>query len=116
MFEKYTFAAAIHFSCLKVVGESVQNPFLYYENNVAGRLNLIKTMELAGLRNLIFNSSATVYVMSESVSIREISTQNPYGASKLMVEGMLTNLAKACATWYIATLRYFNPIALMGLA
>uniref|UniRef100_A6VTH0 UDP-glucose 4-epimerase n=1 Tax=Marinomonas sp. (strain MWYL1) TaxID=400668 RepID=A6VTH0_MARMS len=113
VFEKYTFAAVIHFAGLKAVGESVQKPFLYYENNVAGTLNLIKAMELAGLRNLIFSSSATVYGMPESVPIREdfpTSTQNPYGASKLMVEGMLTDLAKANREWNIATLRYFNPI------
>lgn len=113
VFEKYTFAAVIHFAGLKAVGESVQKPFLYYENNVAGTLSLIKAMELAGLRNLIFSSSATVYGMPESVPIREdfpTSTQNPYGASKLMVEGMLTDLAKANSEWNIATLRYFNPI------
>ena len=113
VFEKYTFAAVIHFAGLKAVGESVQKPFLYYENNVAGTLSLIKAMELAGLRNLIFSSSATVYGMPESVPIREdfpTSTQNPYGASKLMVEGMLTDLAKANREWNIATLRYFNPI------
>lgn len=113
VFEKYTFAAVMHFAGLKAVGESVQKPFLYYENNVAGTLNLIKAMELAGLRNLIFSSSATVYGMPESVPIREdfpTSTQNPYGASKLMVEDMLTDLAKANSEWNIATLRYFNPI------
>lgn len=113
VFQQYTFAAVIHFAGLKAVGESVQKPFLYYENNVAGTLNLIKAMELAGQRNLIFSSSATVYGMPESVPIREdfpTSTQNPYGASKLMVEGMLTDLAKANSEWNIATLRYFNPI------
>lgn len=113
VFAQYSFAAVIHFAGLKAVGESVQKPFLYYENNVAGTLNLIKAMELAGLRNLIFSSSATVYGMPESVPIREdfpTSTQNPYGASKLMVEGMLTDLAKANGEWNIATLRYFNPI------
>ncbi|WP_137170442.1 UDP-glucose 4-epimerase GalE [Marinomonas sp. FW-1] len=113
VFQKYTFAAVIHFAGLKAVGESVQKPFLYYENNVAGTLNLIKAMEIAGLRNLIFSSSATVYGMPESVPIREnfpTSTQNPYGASKLMVEGMLTDLAKSNDEWNIATLRYFNPI------
>lgn len=113
VFEKYTFAAVMHFAGLKAVGESVQKPFLYYENNVAGTLNLIKAMELAGLRNLIFSSSATVYGMPESVPIREnfpTSTHNPYGASKLMVEGILSDLAKANSKWNIATLRYFNPI------
>ena len=113
VFESFTFTAVIHFAGLKAVGESVQKPFLYYENNVSGTLNLIKAMELAGLRNLIFSSSATVYGMPETVPIREnfpTSTQNPYGASKLMVEGMLTDLAKANGEWNIATLRYFNPI------
>jgi UDP-glucose 4-epimerase len=113
VFEKYKFFAVMHFAGLKAVGESVQKPFMYYENNVSGTLNLIKTMELAGLRNLIFSSSATVYGMPKSVPIREdfpTSTQNPYGASKLMVEGVLTDLAKANDEWNIATLRYFNPI------
>ena len=113
VFESFTFTAVIHFAGLKAVGESVQKPFLYYEDNVSGTLNLIKAMELAGLRNLIFSSSATVYGMPETVPIREnfpTSTQNPYGASKLMVEGMLTDLAKANGEWNIATLRYFNPI------
>jgi UDP-glucose 4-epimerase len=113
VFKKYTFEAVIHFAGLKAVGESVKKPFLYYENNVSGTLNLIKAMELAGLRNLIFSSSATVYGMPESVPIREdflTSTLNPYGASKLMVEGILSDLAKANSEWNIATLRYFNPI------
>ncbi|MCV2401631.1 UDP-glucose 4-epimerase GalE [Marinomonas sp. C2222] len=111
--KKYSFSAVMHFAGLKAVGESVEKPFLYYENNVAGTLNLIKAMESAGLRNLIFSSSATVYGLPESVPIREnspTSTQNPYGASKLMVEGMLTDLAHANSEWNIATLRYFNPI------
>ncbi len=113
VFLQYDFGAVIHFAGLKAVGESVQNPFLYYENNVAGTLNIIKSMECAGLRNLIFSSSATVYGLPESVPIREdfaTSTQNPYGASKLMVEGMLADLAHANNNWNIATLRYFNPI------
>ncbi|GAA0247335.1 UDP-glucose 4-epimerase GalE [Marinomonas primoryensis] len=113
VFEKYPFAAVMHFAGLKAVGESVQKPFMYYENNVSGSLNLIKAMELAGLQNLIFSSSATVYGMPGSVPIREdfpTSTQNPYGASKLIVEGMLIDLAKANNEWNIATLRYFNPI------
>lgn len=113
VFEQYDFEAVIHFAGLKSVGESVKEPFLYYENNVVGTLSLIKAMELAGLRNLIFSSSATVYGLPESVPIREdfpTSTQNPYGASKLMVEGMLKDFAKANNAWNIATLRYFNPI------
>lgn len=113
IFNKYTFSAVMHFAGLKAVGESVEKPFLYYENNVSGTLNLIKAMELVGLRNIIFSSSATVYGLPESVPIREdfaTSTQNPYGASKLMVEGMLTDLAYANSEWNIATLRYFNPI------
>ncbi|NVK73393.1 MAG: UDP-glucose 4-epimerase GalE [Oceanospirillaceae bacterium] len=113
VFDQYSFAAVVHFAGLKAVGESVEKPFLYYENNVSGTLNLIKAMERVALRNLIFSSSATVYGLPKSVPIREdfpTSTQNPYGASKLMVEGMLTDLAKANSEWNIATLRYFNPI------
>ena len=113
VFAQYSFAAVMHFAGLKAVGESVQKPLWYYENNVSGTLNLIKAMERAGLRNLIFSSSATVYGLPKSVPIREdfaTSTSNPYGASKLMVEGILTDVAKANADWNIATLRYFNPI------
>ncbi|MFT6404810.1 MAG: UDP-glucose 4-epimerase [Marinomonas primoryensis] len=115
VFEQFTFAAVMHFAGLKAVGESVQQPLWYYENNVAGTLNLIKAMERKGLRNLIFSSSATVYGLPKSVPISEdfpTSTSNPYGASKLMVENILTDVAKANANakWNIATLRYFNPI------
>tara|TARA_R110001606_G_scaffold178752_1_gene325448 strand:+ start:34137 stop:35150 length:1014 start_codon:yes stop_codon:yes gene_type:complete len=113
VFEQYSFAAVMHFAGLKAVGESVQKPLWYYENNVAGTLNLIKAMERVGLRNLIFSSSATVYGLPKSVPIREdfaTSTSNPYGASKLMVENILTDVAKVNANWNIATLRYFNPI------
>jgi UDP-glucose 4-epimerase len=113
VFKQYDFVAVMHFAGLKSVGESVKKPFIYYENNVVGTLNLIKAMELTGLRNLIFSSSATVYGLPKSVPIREdfpTSTQNPYGASKLMVEEVLTDLAKANDEWNIATLRYFNPI------
>jgi UDP-glucose 4-epimerase len=113
VFEQYSFAAVMHFAGLKAVGESVQNPLWYYENNVAGTLNLIKAMGRVGLRNLIFSSSATVYGLPKSVPIREdfpTSTSNPYGASKLMVENILTDVAKVNAQWNIAILRYFNPI------
>ncbi|ETX12592.1 UDP-galactose-4-epimerase [Marinomonas ushuaiensis DSM 15871] len=113
VFDKYSFSAVMHFAGLKAVGESVQKPFLYYENNVSGSLNLIKAMERVGLHNLIFSSSATVYGLPKSVPIREdfaTSTSNPYGASKLMVEDILTDLVKANDQWNIATLRYFNPI------
>ncbi|MCB5161503.1 UDP-glucose 4-epimerase GalE [Marinomonas algarum] len=118
VFEHYDFAAVMHFAGLKAVGESVEKPFKYYENNVSGSLNLIKAMERAGLRNFIFSSSATVYGLPKSVPIREdfaTSTSNPYGASKLMVEDILTDIAKANINkadqaWNIATLRYFNPI------
>ena len=113
IFKKYSFSAVMHFAGLKSVGESVEKPFLYYENNVSGTLSVIKAMELVGLRNFIFSSSATVYGMPKTVPIREdftTSTQNPYGSSKLMVEDILTDLAHANDDWNIATLRYFNPI------
>lgn len=118
VFEQFSFVAVMHFAGLKAVGESVAKPFMYYENNVSGSLNLIKAMERVGLRNFIFSSSATVYGLPESVPIREdfaTSTSNPYGASKLMVEDMLSDIAKANVNqpereWNIATLRYFNPI------
>lgn len=105
--------AVIHFAGLKAVGESVAKPLEYYDNNVAGSVTLFEAMRDAGVRTLVFSSSATVYGDPHAVPIREdfpLSATNPYGRSKLMIEDMLRDLAAADAGWRIALLRYFNPV------
>ncbi len=106
--------AVIHFAGLKAVGESVQQPLRYYDNNVVGSVRLLEAMAAAGVTRLVFSSSATVYGDPHEVPIREhfpLSTTNPYGASKLHIEDMLRDLhASAPEQWQIAILRYFNPV------
>ncbi|ABM62304.1 UDP-glucose 4-epimerase GalE [Halorhodospira halophila] len=106
--------AVMHFAGLKAVGESVQRPLDYYETNVGGTIRLCQAMEAAGVRKLIFSSSATVYGDPDRVPIREDAptggTTNPYGTSKHMVERMLTDLSTANPGWCIGILRYFNPV------
>jgi UDP-glucose 4-epimerase len=105
--------AVIHFAGLKAVGESVEKPIEYYDNNVAGSVTLFKAMRDADVKTLVFSSSATVYGDPASVPIREdfpLSATNPYGRSKLMIEDMLRDIAKADGAWRIALLRYFNPV------
>lgn len=107
------FDAVIHFAGLKAVGESVAQPLRYWECNVAGTITLLQTMSAAGLKNLVFSSSATVYGDPESVPISEgakLSATNPYGQSKLTIERLLGDLAQADPEWRIACLRYFNPV------
>jgi UDP-glucose 4-epimerase len=105
--------AVIHFAGLKAVGESVEKPIEYYDNNVAGSVTLFEAMRDTGVKTLVFSSSATVYGDPASVPIREdfpLSATNPYGRSKLMIEEMLRDIAKPDASWNIALLRYFNPV------
>jgi UDP-glucose 4-epimerase len=105
--------AVIHFAGLKAVGESVAQPLRYYDNNVNGSVILFETMAKFGVKSLVFSSSATVYGDPASVPIREdfpLQATNPYGASKLMIEDILRDLAKAEPDWRIALLRYFNPV------
>ena len=112
-FAAHDFTAVIHFAGLKAVGESVAKPLWYYQNNVAGTLNLLDAMAKAQVKNLIFSSSATVYGDPEALPIVESSPRsatNPYGQSKLMIEYMLEDLAKADNHWQLISLRYFNPI------
>jgi UDP-glucose 4-epimerase len=109
----FPITAVIHFAGLKAVGESVAKPMLYYDNNVLGSLCLFEAMDEAGIRNVVFSSSATVYGDPHAVPIREdfpLSTTNPYGGSKLMVENILRDIYKADSRWNIALLRYFNPV------
>jgi UDP-glucose 4-epimerase len=113
IFNRRPFDAVIHFAGLKAVGESVEKPIEYYDNNVQGALSLCRAMEEAGVGMLVFSSSATVYGNAASVPIREgapLAPTNPYGHSKLMVERILLDVA-ACrpSVWRIALLRYFNP-------
>ena len=110
---QHKFDAVIHFAGLKSVGESVAQPLRYYDCNVGGTLVLCEAMAEAGVKTLIFSSSATVYGDPASLPIREDfprSTTNPYGASKLILEDMLADIATSDPQWRIARLRYFNPV------
>ncbi len=107
------FDAVIHFAGLKAVGESVQIPLAYYENNIGSTLNLCKTMAKYGCKKLVFSSSATVYGDPHTVPITEdfpLHCTNPYGRTKLMIEEILRDLYVSDEEWDIALLRYFNPV------
>ena len=113
LFAQYSISAVIHFAGLKAVGESVEQPLRYYDNNVTGSLCLFAAMADAGVKTLVFSSSATVYGDPHTVPIEEgfpLSATNPYGRSKLHIEEMLRDIGKADASWRIALLRYFNPV------
>lgn len=105
--------AVVHFAGLKAVGESVTMPLEYYHNNVYGSLCLIQAMQDAGVKRLVFSSSATVYGEPKYLPIDEAhptAPTNPYGWNKLHIEQMLSDLAEADPAWRIASLRYFNPV------
>ena len=113
IFTEHSIDAVIHFAGLKAVGESTQIPLEYYDNNVNGTLVLLQTMQRAGVFNLVFSSSATVYGDPDEVPIREdfsTSATNPYGRSKLMIEEILRDLSVSEPRWGIVLLRYFNPV------
>ncbi|WP_285259028.1 UDP-glucose 4-epimerase GalE [Halopseudomonas bauzanensis] len=113
LFQDHAIDAVIHFAGLKAVGESVAQPLRYYHNNVSGTVVLCQAMQRAGVRNMVFSSSATVYGDPASLPIREdfpTSATNPYGRSKLMIEEMLGDLHMADNSWNLALLRYFNPV------
>ena len=114
IFSKETVEAVIHFAGLKAVGESVQKPWEYYENNIAGTLTLVDVMRKHGVKNLIFSSSATVYGDPAFIPITEQCPKgqctNPYGWTKSMLEQILSDIQKADQEWNIILLRYFNPI------
>ncbi|MGI2819978.1 UDP-glucose 4-epimerase GalE [Vibrio fluvialis] len=114
VFAKHDVQAVIHFAGLKAVGESVSKPIEYYDNNVNGTLVLVRSMRKAGVKSLVFSSSATVYGDPQTVPITETSptgaTTNPYGRSKYMVEQCLADLVVAEPEWRITLLRYFNPV------
>ncbi len=105
--------AVIHFAGLKAVGEAMADPWRYYDNNLGSTLALVDAMREAGVRRLVFSSSATVYGIPEAVPLTEtapLNAINPYGRSKLMIEDMLRDLAQADPTWQVVLLRYFNPV------
>ena len=105
--------AVIHFAGLKAVGESVQQPLAYYDNNVVGSLRLLEAMDECQVKQLVFSSSATVYGEPQKLPLTEehpLSATNPYGQTKLMVEAILRDLHHSDATWRIGILRYFNPV------
>ena len=113
IFEEHTFDAVIHFAGLKAVGESVAKPLLYYQNNITGTLNLCELMNEYNCKKIIFSSSATVYGSPKTVPITEdfpLSATNPYGSTKLMLEGILSDLCVPDEEWSVVLLRYFNPI------
>jgi UDP-glucose 4-epimerase len=118
IFEQYPIEAVIHFAGLKAVGESVELPLMYYNNNLISTITLCEAMEKADCKNLVFSSSATVYGDPEKLPLTEdmpLSATNPYGRSKLIIEEMLRDLPAADALkkgkdWQVALLRYFNPV------
>ena len=113
LFTGYDIESVIHFAGLKAVGESVEKPLMYYQNNVEGSLTLFEVMAEHNCKKIVFSSSATVYGDPESVPIQEdfpLSATNPYGQSKLMIENILRDLAVSDSQWRISILRYFNPV------
>jgi len=113
MLAEHRFDATIHFAGLKAVGESVEKPLAYYDNNVAGTLVLLRRLDAAGVRRIVFSSSATVYGDPTSVPIREdakTGATNPYGRTKWFIEYILQDLAQADPRWSVGNLRYFNPV------
>ncbi|HEM5491311.1 UDP-glucose 4-epimerase GalE [Streptococcus suis] len=113
VFEKESIEAAIHFAGYKAVGESVEKPVMYYENNIMSTLALVEVMAEFGVKKIVFSSSATVYGLnnpSPLVETMPTSATNPYGYTKVMLEQILRDVEVADKEWSIALLRYFNPI------
>lgn len=114
IFTDHKISSVIHFAGLKAVGESMTKPIEYYDNNVNGSLVLARSMRKAGVKSIVFSSSATVYGDPNSIPITEDfptgATTNPYGRSKFMVECILSDLFSACEDWSVTLLRYFNPV------
>lgn len=114
VFAKETIESCIHFAGLKAVGESVEKPWEYYDNNITGTLTLVDVMRKHHVKNIIFSSSSTVYGDPDSVPVTEESPlkkcTNPYGSTKFMLEQILTDIQTADPEWNVVLLRYFNPI------
>ena len=112
LFAQHEIAAVLHFAGLKSVSESKSQPLLYYDNNVCGTVVLVEAMKAAGVKTMVFSSSATVYGEPNAVPITEVfplSATTPYGQSKLFIEQILRDVSANDASWKIALLRYFNP-------
>ncbi len=113
IFAAHKFDAVIHFAAFKAVGESCKLPLKYYENNISGTVTLLQVMEKYNVKKIIFSSSATVYGDPERLPLDEtcrLSTTNPYGSTKLMMENIMQDVQKADPAWNIILLRYFNPV------
>ena len=113
IFSTHKFDAVIHFAAFKAVGESCRLPLKYYENNISGTVSLLQIMEKHNVKKVVFSSSATVYGDPERLPLDEtcrLSTTNPYGSTKLMMEMIMQDLYKADNAWNIILLRYFNPV------
>jgi len=113
IFAGYAIDLVIHFAGLKAVGESVEKPLEYYDNNINGTMVLCEAMRAAGVKRIVFSSSATVYGDPHTVPIKEsfpLSATNPYGRSKLFIEEMLQDLHRSDPEWDVVLLRYFNPV------
>jgi UDP-glucose 4-epimerase len=113
VFDSHTVESVIHFAGYKAVGESVQKPMMYYQNNIDSTLVLCEVMAEFNVKNIVFSSSATVYGDPETVPITEespLSATNPYGRTKLFIEYILKDLYTSDNSWNIALLRYFNPV------
>ncbi len=117
VFENHTIDSVIHFAGLKAVGESVEKPLKYYDNNVTGTVTLCEVMSEYGCKSIVFSSSATVYGDPHTTPIKEdfpLSATNPYGRSKLFIEEILRDLYISDNTWKVILLRYFNPVGAHG--
>jgi len=113
IFNENEISSVIHFAGLKAVGESVAKPLMYYRNNLDSTLSLLEVMDNHNCKKIVFSSSATVYGSPKELPIKEsfdLSTTNPYGSTKLYIEGILKDLYVSDNDWSIAILRYFNPI------
>jgi UDP-glucose 4-epimerase len=111
------FDAVMHFAALKAVGESCERPLDYFDNNISGTISLLQTMRHAGVRRLVFSSSATVYGDPERVPVREdarLQVTNPYGRTKLVMEELIQDLCASDPGFRAANLRYFNPVGAHG--
>lgn len=114
IFQKNKIDVVIHFAGSKAVGESVEKPMMYYENNIGSTINLLKVMKEFNCKKIVFSSSATVYGNPMVLPIKEstpLSTPtNPYGKTKLINEWILSDLSKSDSEWFVTLLRYFNPV------
>lgn len=113
LFSQYQFDAVLHFAALKAVGESCLRPLDYFDNNIAGTISLLQAMRNAGVRRLVFSSSATVYGDPQQVPVREdapLQATNPYGRTKLVMEQLIGDVCQADPHFRAANLRYFNPV------